>query len=102
MLGSIGLLGMEIAVKVSGPFTKFSFTMFSFVMALNRGDMGSIIFLLMAHNLSHSCMVALRLGPYSNINSVSVSILSPLLKIPLTVGNRGSVHPSTIPLSTNH
>ena len=55
---------------------------FSEVTAINLGEIGSIIFLFMAQILSHSIKLVFVEGPYSNINSVKLSTLNPLLNIP--------------------
>lgn len=65
------------------------------------GQIGSIIRLFMAHIFYHSIRFALLLGPCSSMNSISVSTLIPFLRHPLSVGNRGSSHPSTLCSSTN-
>jgi hypothetical protein len=66
------------------------------------GQIGSIILLLIAQSFYHSIKLDLLLGPCSSINSVKVSTRIPFLSTPLTVGNRGSSHPSTLLVSTNH
>lgn len=70
-------------------------------MAVYLGQIGSIIFMFVAHNLSHSIKVAFLEGPYSSMNSTNVSTLIPRLRIPLTVGNLGSSQPSTTFVSTS-
>lgn len=61
----------------------------------------SITFLFIAHNLSHSIILVFLEGPCSNMNSARVYTVSPLLRMPLKVGKRGSFHPSTLLVSTN-
>lgn len=74
---------------------------FSYFKHVNLGQKGSIKVLLVAQILSHSIRLSFLEGPYANINSVKLSTLKPLLKIPLTVGILGSSHPSTNPFYTN-
>jgi len=93
--------GTDVCYKFPSKFNNFTLTNFSLVIADNRGIIGSICFLLMAHILSHSCNVVFLLWPCANINSISASGVIPRLSIPCIVGNRGSSQPSTYLFSTN-
>lgn len=75
-------------------------TLESFITAEYLGTIGSIYFLLMEYSLLHSCRVVFLECPCSCMNSTSASFITPLLEIPLIVGNRGSAQPSTTFKST--
>lgn len=69
-------------------------------MAVYLGEIGSILLKLIDHNLSQVYKFAFFDGPYSNIKSCNVSTVTPLRKIPLSVGKRGSYQLSTTLRST--
>lgn len=107
MFPNYGVLGcagntLHLGMLESGILVTFNLDVLSVEMAVYLTAIGSIILRLMDHSLSHSIFTSAFEGPYSNINSISVSTLIPLLNIPLIVGNLGSSHPSTLPVSTNH
>lgn len=95
------LLATVIASGYLGPLVTMILEAFSTETAEYLGQIGSIILLLIAQIFYHSIKLALLLGPCSNINSIKVSTLIPFLRQPLKVGNLGSFHPSTLPVSTN-
>src|SRR5271156_2249088 len=98
----LGCLGRSSKYGSSFAPLTWQVTAFLVAIAVCRGAIGSITLLFIVHSIVQSMSVIFLLGPWDIMNSCRAGTVKPRLRMPLTVGKRGSSQPDTAPFSTRY